>query len=213
MTLAWHFVGATLRGGAPIPADGVTLRHGGPLVLCESGFHASQRLLDALTYAPGNTICRVCLGGKVLHDNDKSVAAERTILWRVNGEALLCQFARKCALDVAHLWKMPPIVRDYLETGDDAKRNVAWDAANSATWAAARTAAWDVASAAAWHAASAAACGAARGAARGAVSAATWHATWHAAMAVASAAARAAVRAAQNRRLTTMVVAECRRGA
>lgn len=37
---AWHFVGTTLRDGRPVPADGVTLRHDGPLRLCASGLHA-----------------------------------------------------------------------------------------------------------------------------------------------------------------------------
>ena len=33
--LAWHFVSDTLRDGRPVPADGVTLRHSGPLVICQ----------------------------------------------------------------------------------------------------------------------------------------------------------------------------------
>lgn len=34
--------------------------------LCESGLHASVRLLDALKYAPGPIICRVELGGTII---------------------------------------------------------------------------------------------------------------------------------------------------
>jgi hypothetical protein len=45
---AWHFVGATLRDGSPIPADGNVLKFNGDPVLCETGLHASQHPFDAL---------------------------------------------------------------------------------------------------------------------------------------------------------------------
>ena len=54
------------------------------------------------------------------------------------------RFARLAALDVAHLWDMPAIVRKYLETGDETKRA----AAGAAAWAAAWDAAWAAALAA-----------------------------------------------------------------
>ena len=197
--LAWHFVGDTLRDGRPIPADGVTLKHKGKLELCASGLHASERLIDALQYAPGPILCRVKMGGTIKKDSDQLVARQRTILWRVNSTDMLREFARQCALDVAHLWNMPPVVRQYLETGDerfraaarDATRDAAWDAA----WAAARDAAWDAARAAAWDAAWAAAW------------AAAWDAAWAAARDAAWDAAWAAARDAQNTRLTEMVMA------
>ena len=46
------------------------------------------------------------------------------------------KFARMAALDVDHLWDMPAIVRDYLETGDETKRAAAWAAARAAARAA-----------------------------------------------------------------------------
>ena len=154
--LAWHFVGDTLRDGRPIPADGVTLKHKGKLELCASGLHASERLIDALQYAPGPILCRVQMGGTIKKESDKLVARQRTIIWRVNSTDVLRKFARQCALDVAHLWNMPPVVRQYLETGDERLRDAAWDAAWAAAWdaawAAARDAAWDAARDAAWDA-------------------------------------------------------------
>ena len=63
--LAWHFVGATLRDGRPIPPDGEWLVHDGPLVLCHSGLHCSIDPFDALSYAPGPVLCRVEYGGEV----------------------------------------------------------------------------------------------------------------------------------------------------
>jgi hypothetical protein len=145
MTLAWHFVGDTLRDGRPIPADSVVLKHEGPIVLCESGLHASVRILDALGYAPGTTVCRVELTGTIFEDGDKLAASERTILWRLDATDVLRAFARRCALDVVHLWDAPEIVRTYLETGDETLRAAALTAAaltatDTRTAAAARTA-------------------------------------------------------------------------
>jgi len=67
---------------------------------------------------------------------------------------MLRSFARWCALSVIDKWNAPPIVREYLETGDESKRAAAWAAeaaaaAGFAAWsaemaaAAAADAAWD----------------------------------------------------------------------
>lgn len=63
--------------------------------------------------------------------------------------------ARQRALEAAHMWDMPAVVREYLETGDETKRvaasRAARDAAASrAVSATARDAAWVAANAAAW---------------------------------------------------------------
>ena len=176
---AWHFTTDTLRDGSPIPEPGVTLRHDGPVVPCKSGFHASVRALDALTYAPGHIVHYVKLGGEIIahgYPVDKHVGSERTIEWTADAKDTLRHFARLCALDVIHLWDAPDIVWEYLGTGDENKRAAvraaAWDAqaaAGDAAWAAraaageacdvqvaARVAAWDARAAAggaAWTAA------------------------------------------------------------
>jgi hypothetical protein len=194
--LAWHFCGDTLRDGRPIPPDGEWLVHDGEVIPCQSGLHASERIIDALKYAPGSTICRVEVRGDIkYHDNNKLAGRERRILWRVDGEQLLHKFARQCALDVIHLWKAPDVVSQYLETGDEALRKDARKAAGAAQEAAAEAAAWAAQEAAAEAAAAGAAAWAAAGAAQeAAAGAAAWAATsWGAA------------RAAQNERLTKMV--------
>jgi hypothetical protein len=174
---AWHFTGAALRDGRPIPADGEVLHHDGPLVMCASGLQWSRTPLAALGHAPGATLCRVEVWGDVVEDDDKGIAHNRVILWRMDATDLLREFGRRCALDVAHLWNAPEIVLDYLRTGDETKRRAAAYAAYAA----------DAAYAAAYAAYAAAY------AARAA----------HAARAAADA-ARAA-RAAQNARLTDMI--------
>jgi hypothetical protein len=194
-TLAWHFVGDTLRDGRPVPDDGVVLRQRGKIIPCVNGLHGSVRAIDALQYAPRPIICRTSHGGTIVTVSDKLASSTRTVLWRVNGTGILSLFARQCALDVAHLWDMPPIVREYLEAGDEALRAAARDAA----WAAARDAAWDAARAAAWAAAPAwAAWDAARDAARDAA----WAAPRDAAP---REAAWDAARDAQNTRLEALI--------
>ena len=155
MSLAWHFLDekGLLRNGDAPPENGVPLIHEGALELCVSGLHASEKARDALMFAPGPIICRVECSGDILRESDKLVCCERTILWRADATDTLRAFARWCALEVASLWDMPQVVREYLETGDEPKRaaamDAAWDAARAAAWAAA----WDAARAAARDAA------------------------------------------------------------
>jgi len=218
--LAWHFVGDALRDGRPVPADNVTLKHTGKLELCASGLHASERLIDALEHASGPILCRVQMGGTIKKDSDKLVARQRTILWRIDSTDVLRKFARQCALDVAHLWDMPPVVRQYLETGDesiiDAAKaartavKIAWGAigfGSAATSEAAKAAAMYafavVDRGASWAAVEYSALEAAREAAR----AAAWNAASYGAQGAASIAARAAAKDAQNTHLTEIAMA------
>ena len=144
----WHFVGDTLRDGQPVPKDGVWLAHAGPIVMCESGLHASRDPSDALQYAPGPILCRVEIRVDIIEGDDKIVGRERRILSRLDATDGLRYFARMQALSVLHLWAPPDVVLDYLMTGDDAIRDDAISAASAAA-SAARGAAWDAASAAA----------------------------------------------------------------
>jgi hypothetical protein len=69
---------------------------GGPIMLCERGYHASENILDALKYAPGPIVCRVELGGKIIKDTitkDKAVAEQRTCLWMADATNVLHEFA------------------------------------------------------------------------------------------------------------------------
>ena len=136
----------------------------GDIIPCQHGLHLSERIIDALKYAPGPVIYRVVGSGVVVpHGSpvDKYVCSERTyIAGGIDMSDTLRLFARKCALDVVHLWEAPKIVVRYLKTGDESIRDAAGAAAGAAAWAAA----WAAAGAAAWDAARAAA-GAAAGAA------------------------------------------------
>ncbi len=181
-------------------SNGKTLPHGdnrrvkigrthkvkGEIIPCENGLHASVRPGDALSYAPGNIIWRVDIGGDVAEGLDKLCGSERTYLaGGVDASEVLQKFARLCALDVIHLWDAPEIVVRYLKTGNESIRGAAYNAAYNAAYSAASNAAS--------RAASRAASSAAHSAAHGAASMA------------ASRAASRAVAGKQNRRLGRML--------
>ena len=118
----YHFVSSTLRDGSPIPADGEWLSVEGTLRLCSRGLHASEHVADAVRYAPGTTLCIVELDGEIIKGSDKVCASKRKIIARFDAAALLRKDACESALSVAHRWKMPAIVRQYLETQDESIR-------------------------------------------------------------------------------------------
>ena len=141
---AWHFVGATLRDGSPIPADGELLKFNDRPIMCEQGLHASLDPFDAMQYAPGENLCLVECGGTILHQSDKLVCTERTIIARMDATDMLRYFARMQAVSALRYWDTDPpeVVLDYLMTGDESIRDATWAAARAATWDATRDAAW-----------------------------------------------------------------------
>ena len=207
--LGWHFLDADRRlqfGKRESVEAGRTYTAEGPLVLCRNGMHASIRVLDALRYAPGPIVCRVRLGGEIIHDTDKSVARSRRVLWLADATTILHEFALSVATDALCLqeargeftdprsWAALEVKARWLR-GEattrelDAAGDAAWAAAETAAKAAARDAAGDAAWAAAWAAAWDAAWAAAWAAAR---DAAWWDAAWAARAARAAWDARAA---------------------
>ena len=135
MRTYYHFCREDRRLGF---GDGREIRVGETLavdcepILCHRGLHASRRLIDALKYAPGPVVAKVQLGGIVVHGTDKSVATKRTTIAIADCTDILRAFARKCALDVLHLWDAPEVVERYLRTGDESIRDAARDAATGA---------------------------------------------------------------------------------
>jgi hypothetical protein len=206
----YHFVRVNKDGQAYLGyADNRIITVGEPVtvegepVLCHRGLHASARIIDALEYCPVGDValCRVELGGTVIHGDDKSVASERTITAILPVEktnALLQDFARWCALQVIDLWDAPDVVREYLTTGDESLSEAARAAAStSAARAAAMAAARAARAAAAWAARDAAMAAArAAWAARDAAWATTMDAAWAAAWAARDAAWAATMDAA-----------------
>jgi hypothetical protein len=74
------------------------------------------------------------------------------VLIKLMPEKQCREFARKCALDVIHLWNAPDIVIRYLETGDEEIREAAREAASAAVRPEFADLAWDSAIASAFSA-------------------------------------------------------------
>jgi hypothetical protein len=200
--LAWWFCRPEPDGRILLPHGdgrevkvGETLTVEPPVILCERGLHASVRAIDALEYAPGNTLCRVRLSGQIVApaNENKLAATERTVLWRADASKLMHVFACWCAAEALRCEEKAGREVD-VRSWDAIGTKIAWldGEATDADLAAAR----DAARAAAWAAAWAAARDAARDAARAAARDAAWAAAWAAARAAARAAAWAAARAA-----------------
>jgi len=147
----------------------------GKLSLCSNGLHASKRLIDALSYAPGSQLYLVELSGDILEGHDKLCASYRKYLARIDADKLFREFARKAALINIELIrpycsnKDYVLIVNYLNTGEKSLQSAARSAADAAAWSAARSgeaAARSAADAAAWSAARSAADVAAWSAAR-----------------------------------------------
>src|SRR6185312_96641 len=179
---AWHWVSEDkmTRYEPRVPVVvGETLRVEPPIALCERGFHASIKALDALPYAPGPICCRVELSGEIKTGDDKIVATERKVLWMCDATNVLHEMAcisAETALLIANVddhrcWEAIEAKRACLRGEiDDATLDAARDAARGA----ALDAAWGAAWAAVWGAAWAAVWATARAAARAAAGAAVW---------------------------------------
>jgi len=125
----FHFVGAKLRDGSPVPPDGEWLCVTSPLKMCGHGLHGSPTAFEALQYAPGTVLCWCEFGGNILRGTDKFCAESRRILARFDATEILRAHARQSALSVIHLWRAPEVVRQYLGTGDESIRSEARSAA------------------------------------------------------------------------------------
>ena len=131
--LGWWFGGDTLpHGDDRAVAVGTTHTVDGEIVPCKNGLHSSERPIDALRYARSGIVWRTRSSGTIVRGDDQIAASERAYLARLDATAILRDFARKCALDVIHLWDAPDVVRRFLETGDESLRDAARDAALAA---------------------------------------------------------------------------------
>lgn len=199
--IAWHFLPKDrhlTNGDGRLIKEGMIVTIDGPLELCEHGLHYSLDILDALHYAPGPVLCRVEIGDESIQDTDKGVTNSRKVLWMIDIERTLHEFAIWCveqALTREREAGREPDPRSWaaLETKRQWLNDEITDEELDAAWAAAWATAWD----AAWATA--------RDAARAAVRDAAWDAAWAAARDAAWDAAWDAVRDTQRKQLLTMI--------
>ena len=209
--IAWHFCsGDKLRDGKPLVV-GKTYRITGQLVMCERGLHWSRRIIDALQYAPGSTICLVEAWGNVEEQGDKGVSSYRKVIAKVDAKKLLRLFACDVADESMdrcgwkdHRSRNATVVARRHANGEatdaelSAARSAAEGAAEDAARRAARSAAESAVDGAAWSAVD--------GAAWSAVEDAAGREALRAAWSAAESAAWSAAWSAQNDRLTTLVL-------
>ena len=98
----WHFADKTLRDGTALPKRGDKLPRIAKPVPCERGYHGSVRLIDALKYAPGNSLA-VRLLSVVIKPHgdpiDKYCASDCTMETDyIDVRPVLVEFARYAAL-------------------------------------------------------------------------------------------------------------------
>ena len=165
---AWHFVSEDRMLAYDLMKVEAGYIYGEPegeVIICKRGMHASRRVSDALSFAPGAQLCRVACWGDVAEDADKLVSRYREVIaikdvsaelrlwgcWCIRNTPigggktvwdLLTDERSRNAVEVAELFARNEVTRKELA------------AARAAAWAAARDAAWDAAWAAAWAAAS-----------------------------------------------------------
>ena len=215
--LAWHFLTSDRlpehgRRKRPLKVGDVMRVKGTP-ILCEHGLHASERILDALDYAPGPVVCRVEVSGAIVQGDDKLAGTRRKILGMGDIETLLHEWACDVAEDVcrraevldARSLEAIACKRRWLR-GESTDEELA--AAMAAAWGAARAAAWGAARAAAGATARAAAMAVAWDAARAAAGATARAAAWDAARATAMATAMATLNADLEERVLQAIGGE-----
>ncbi len=94
-TFAWHFVPSNMKlahSNEPVEL-GRTYHVKGKIIPCENGLHGSIRLLNALQYSSSSMLTRCRYDGEIVHQSDKLVASERTILWIGDIEPILHEAA------------------------------------------------------------------------------------------------------------------------
>ena len=172
---AYHFCSADMALGY---ADGREIVVGETLTvdcepkLCEQGLHASEDILDALSYSAGPMLCEVEIGGKIVRGDDKLVGQSRKCLsaldctetlqhWACDvAEHVLPIFEEECpddqrprnAIEAKRAYLAGEITAAARDAARAAAGDAAWAAARDATRVAAWDAARDAARAAAWDA-------------------------------------------------------------
>ena len=93
MIKGWHFCdGWKLLDGTPLEV-GRTYHVDPPLGMCRRGLHGSERLIDALRYAYGTTLCRVEFPGSFARETDRLVATDRRVVAAGDATKVLHLFA------------------------------------------------------------------------------------------------------------------------
>jgi hypothetical protein len=165
MKTAWKVLEKGMKSscGTAKWKKGVWKEHKGDLELCNSGFHASKLLVDAIQFVTPGIICHIEYDGNILEEEDKFVARRMRVLktYRFT-KRMAVEFAIYCASSCLKNFekefpddKRPReailAAKRWLKNPSQKNKNDAWSAARSAE-SAAWSAAWSAESAT-WSAA------------------------------------------------------------
>ena len=155
--LAWHFLRPSRIPGAGSRKRPLYVGHlwrvKGPPVLCKHGLHASERILDALRYAPGPVACHVEVGGTIVRAFRKLAGTRRRILAMGDITYLLhtwaCDVAKQTGQQAGMMDSRSLAALDYKRrwlqkdaTNDESATATTWQSAWAAAYGIARESAW-----------------------------------------------------------------------
>lgn len=98
--LAWKFItadGRPAHGDEPVWHEGDRRHFAGPIIPCESGYHASLNIHDAFNLAPTTKLARVRLSGTIVPHDNKLCASDIEILEIHDVTDQLYEYACQCA--------------------------------------------------------------------------------------------------------------------
>jgi hypothetical protein len=135
---------ALSHGDGRTVALGETHSVEGEIEACKHGLHSTINALDALKYAPGDTLWIVESWGAIDDsESDKLCASHRRyIAGGIDISETLREFARWCALQVYDKiaqYDTNGVIKLWLETGDEKYREAAYATADSAAYLAAHS--------------------------------------------------------------------------
>ena len=139
-------------------------KHKDELEMCESGFHASENVIDAMRYVSAEVLAEVEVRGKHLAQDDKQAWSEMRVVraweWTKEDSVSLAIYAAELVIgnyenkypNDDRPRKAIEAAKAWLKDPSEANRSAAWSA-RSAAWSAARSAAESAARSAAESAA------------------------------------------------------------
>lgn len=124
---AWHWVADNGRLNFEDKRKvvvGKTMTMKGPLKpsLCSRGMHGSERVIDALYFAPGGMLCRVEIWGDLQKSNDKLCGRHRKVLWALTPrqtQKILKLWILDCAEALLDKFPKEPKAKDLIRKAID----------------------------------------------------------------------------------------------
>lgn len=106
---AWHFLNKECQlryRTQELVEVGKKYYASGPLAICKNGMHACIRVIDALQYAPGYTLCYVTCGGDIVQHGNELCSRWRRVERMMDATKLLHEFSCNIAEEMLQITKI-----------------------------------------------------------------------------------------------------------